>query len=74
MERPQLDTATIDGRYRIAWTLNGRDGYGDWSDDFVFLSRRVDELCLRYGERTHWIEERPAHPDVARAALLASRK
>lgn len=69
-----METPTIDGRYRVSWTINGRHGRGDWSDDHASLSAWVDKMCLQYGEGTHWIELRPEDPAAARAALLAAKK
>lgn len=66
-----MEATTINGRYRVAWIINGRPGNGQWSDDYAALSALEDEMCLQYGEGTHWIEERP---EAARAELLAPRK
>ena len=50
---------------RLRWHILGRTpsvGNGLWYpvNDRYMLQSYADDLCRRYGQRTHWIEERTA--------------
>lgn len=52
-------------RARVAWSIRGTSGHGDWLDVAVVASW-VDAMNREYGPGTHRIEFEPAEAVVSR--------